>query len=133
MAYLRRHTREFRSNFSRRRAAAGVLAVAAVLVGLLVYGPSRVGLASGGPILATDHTGYVAGQQVTITGTGFVPFDDVTLQVTHGDGTAESGMGHETSGVSPDQNGNFTATWAVAPTDTAGNDFIAAAAGTASG
>src|SRR5262245_28854661 len=133
MAYLGRNSRVSVNKFSRRRAAAGVLAVAAVLVGLLVYGPSRVGLASGGPILETDHTGYVAGQQVTITGTGFVPFDNVTLQVTHGDGTAGAGMGHETSGVSPDQNGNFSATWAVAPTDTAGNDFVATAAGPASG
>jgi hypothetical protein len=122
-----------RKGARRLASPAGALGVGALLVAVLVDGTSRLGLASDGPVLQTDHSGYVAGQPVTIIGAGFVPFDSVTLQVSHADGTAESGMGHEARSVSPDQDGGFTATWSVDPMDAAGNGFVATASGSASG
>lgn len=76
------------------------------------------------PALATDRTGALAGQTVTITGNGFQPGENVSLQVTHANGAAESGMGHEPGTVTADATGAFAAKWSINVADSTGNDFV---------
>ena len=77
----------------------------------------------------TDKDGYLAGEVVTILGSGFGPLEEVTLQVTHADGTAEPGMGHESWVVATDASGAFTSTWQIQPLEQAGHEFKVTAAG----
>src|SRR5262249_27588122 len=133
MFKLRGLHRVLRDNLGRAGAAAGMFGVGAVLLGVLVYGSSRTGLASGGATISTDHAAYVAGETVTILGSGFMPSDNVTVRVTHADGAAEAGMGHEPTTVVADAAGAFTATWSVNPGDTGSHDFLVTATGGWSG
>src|SRR5215467_9256180 len=105
MSKLRGLHAVLRDNLGRAGAAAGMFGVGAVLLGVLVYGSSRTGLASGGATISTDHAAYVAGETVTILGSGFMPSENVTVQVTHADGGAEPGMGHEPATVVADAAG----------------------------
>src|SRR5262249_12158712 len=122
-----------RHNLGRAGAAAGMFGVGAVLLGVLLYGSSRTGLASGGATISTDHATYVAAETVTILGSGFMPSETVTVQVTHADGSAEPGMGHEPATVVADAAGALTATWSVSPGDTGSDDFLVRAVGPWSG
>jgi hypothetical protein len=76
-----------------------------------------------------DKTRYVAGETVTITGSGFTPLESVMLQVKHAGGTTESGMGHEAIWVYPDAAGRFQATWSINGDDSAGTDFVVTVSG----
>jgi hypothetical protein len=81
------------------------------------------------PPVMTDKTGYLLGETVQITGTGYTPGDVFTLQVTHADGAAEAGMGHESFQAVVGDDGIFTATWAINEEDAAGHDFVLNATG----
>jgi hypothetical protein len=64
--------------------------------------------------------GYPAGENVAIRDRGFKPAENVTLQVTHADGTAEGGAGHETWTVVADVSGVLSATWSIDRNDDEG-------------
>ncbi len=74
--------------------------------------------------LVTDKSGYLAGERVVISGSGFSPNEVVILQVKHADGGAEPGMGHELAPLIASSDGSFSATWSANAYDTAGNSFI---------
>jgi hypothetical protein len=82
-----------------------------------------------GPVIHTEKTGYFAGEPVTITGAGFQPFERVSLLVTHTDGSAEAGAGHERLFVNTNRFGAFETTWSVSTNDIAGTSFVVTAAG----
>ncbi|HWQ33932.1 MAG TPA: hypothetical protein VNQ79_13865 [Blastocatellia bacterium] len=81
----------------------------------------------------TDKTDYAPGATAVITGAGFGAVEIVTLQVTHTDGTAEGGAGHDPWTVNTDASGNFTTSWYVSPDDSAGSVFLLTAKGGTSG
>ena len=84
------------------------------------------------PPLTTDKTGYLAGQTVIVSGTGFWANETITIQVTHTDGTAESGMGHEPSTATAGENGAFNSSWSVPTNDAKGHNFTLTATGNSS-
>jgi hypothetical protein len=68
------------------------------------------------PNVSTDKADYAPGEIVTITGTGFGPYDEVTLQVTDigPRPTLEAdASGYGTWTVTANENGEFTTTWLV--------------------
>jgi uncharacterized protein len=83
--------------------------------------------------ISADRPTYVAGEPVTITGRDFAAGEIVTVQVTHADGTAESGMGHEPTTAVVGADGTFQATWTIVAADIAGPQLVATASGNASG
>jgi len=100
---------------------------------LLAYAAFQRTLASTqSPSVSTDSPAYVAGELVTATGRDFVPGEIVTLQVTHVDGTAESGMGHEPTTVIVGSDGNFQFTWTPNAADIAGPQLLVTLSGNAS-
>ena len=83
--------------------------------------------------IGTDRSTYVMGETVTITGRDFAAAEIVTVQVTHADGTAESGMGHEPTTAVVGADGTFQINWTIAAADTAGPQLVATASGNSSG
>ncbi len=83
------------------------------------------------PVLRTDRTSCVAGEPVTILGSGFAPFESVTLRAIHADGSAEPGMGHEPWTIPAGADGTFKGTWSINSYDSAGLDFLITADGSA--
>jgi hypothetical protein len=77
----------------------------------------------------TDKAAYLAGETIHISGSGFLPFDNVMLQVKHDDGGAESGTGHGAWFVNIDAAGAFTSAWSISIHDNAGINFVLGAAG----
>jgi hypothetical protein len=77
-----------------------------------------------GASIRTDRSDYPPGATAYIDGSGFVPGERVTLQVTHSDGTAEGGAGHDPWDVIADGNGNLASEWYVNPDDSAGSSFL---------
>src|SRR5580765_2130199 len=92
-----------------------------------------VAFAQSSPTLQTDGTAYPAGDEVSISGQGFAPHESVTLAVTHDDGTAEPGMGHESTAVTADSSGSLSATWAINAGDIVSRRFVVSASGAVSG
>ena len=132
--------------FLTRRMTATITCI--FMVALLAYSASIFGLLApkalqealtrtlqpeGGPVIRIDKQGYVAGEAVRIAGSGFAPYERVMLQVTHANGTAEPGAGHESFFVNAGPNGAFTASWQMGSGDTAGAAFVISAAGASSG
>ncbi len=79
------------------------------------------------PAVATNKTGYLAGETVVIGGVGFTSGDVVTLRVMHADGTSEAGGNHDAFTAVASDAGEITASWALGagPTeDLAGNEFV---------
>src|SRR5258708_4900499 len=74
--------------------------------------------------VTTDKADYAPGSTVQISGAGFQAGETVTLQVTHTDGTAEGGMGHEPWIVTALDDGSFTSSWYVNPDDSVGSSFL---------
>src|SRR6266581_4619536 len=108
--------------------AAGVLGVLAgptALQGRL----SRIARPDGDPAIRIDKRGYLAGDTIRISGTGFSPFESVMLRVAHTGGTVETGMGHEPWFVSADAGGAFKTTWSLNANDTAGVNLVLEAIG----
>ncbi|HEV8200480.1 MAG TPA: hypothetical protein VGS03_10690, partial [Candidatus Polarisedimenticolia bacterium] len=102
-------------------AAMGTLA--AVLGAFMV---SQPGVASAPARIQIEHAGHVAGEPITITGSGFGLNENVTLTVRHDDGAAEPDMGHQSWTVLA-ADGTFSTTWTIRPGD-AGSDFFAVTA-----
>src|SRR5262245_44157927 len=75
------------------------------------------------PAIRTDKSGYIAGEPVTISGNGFLPFENISLTVIHAGGAAEAGAGHERFFATADADGSFTAQWSVSRTDRSGASF----------
>ena len=105
-----------------------VVGVAVLSLGIMFLGvkPAAVHAQSAAAV-TTDHTGYLAGQTVTITGSGFSANESITLQGTHAGGAAASGSGPLPASPLADTNGAFTATWTIDASDPGGNDFVTTA------
>ena len=84
------------------------------------------------PSISTDKTGYLAGETVSISGIGFAADELVTIRVTHPDGTAELGAGHEAFTALSNAAGDVSATWTLGE-DPAGNNFVLTATGGTTG
>jgi len=113
------------------KAAPRVLFVSALVAYVAFQGtPARTQNAAS---ISIDQPTYVAGEPVTITGRGFAAGEIVTVQVTHADGTTESGMGHEPTTIVVGVDGTFQTTWAIAAADVAGPQLVATASGSVSG
>src|SRR5206468_3999587 len=82
-----------------------------------------------GPVIRTDKESYLAGEKVTISGSGFSPLEHLMLRVSHVDGTVEAGMGHDSWFVDAGANGTFQAVWSIDMHDTAGVSLMVEAAG----
>jgi uncharacterized protein len=117
----------------RRWALLALAPAAPVLLALWFGTSSGLAQAQTAPSLSTDRAAYAAGDAVEIAGTGFAPFEVVTLTVTHDDGTAEADRGHEPWVTSADDKGLVTATWRIEADDSFGRRFIVRAAGAQSG
>src|ERR1041384_6084304 len=61
--------------------------------------------------LTSDHLEYAPGDVATLTGTGFLPLEIVTVQVVNSDGSPNSN--DAPFNVIADINGNFVTTWVV--------------------
>src|SRR5262245_41290491 len=95
-----------------------MLAGLTAVVALPWAGRFDVAFAQSSPTLRTDAPTYAAGDEVNISGHGFAPNETVTVAVTHEDGTAEPGMGHESTVGTADESGLLWATWAINAGDT---------------
>src|SRR5439155_3590275 len=82
-----------------------------------------------GPVTRMDKQGYLAGEAIKISGSGFAPFESVMLRVSHADGTVEAGMGHEPWFVNADASGAFKTSWSLNANDTAGVNLVLEASG----
>src|SRR5262245_25883230 len=69
-------------------------------------------------VIHIDKQGYVAGETIQISGSGFAPFERVMLRVAHANGSTETGMGHEPWFISAGADGSFSTTWTLSRTDT---------------
>ncbi|HVE61633.1 MAG TPA: T9SS type A sorting domain-containing protein [Chitinophagaceae bacterium] len=83
--------------------------------------------------LETDKMDYQPGETANISGSGFQPFEVVSLEVHHADGTPDSGEDHEPWTVNADANGNITTTWHVCEDDCLGSLLKLSAQGQSSG
>jgi hypothetical protein len=81
----------------------------------------------------TDRDDYRPGDTAIIAGTGWAPYEPVTLQVEHADGTPDGGSGHEAWTVNADGGGNVSSSWYVDPDDSVGSVFQLTAVGGTSG
>src|SRR5262249_16468417 len=111
----------------------GALTLALLAFALLFYTSGGNGLAVGALSLLTDRDGYLAGDTVNISGSGFAPYEGISLQVTHQGGGAEADFGHEARTIYADANGAFAETWSIGALDNHGNKFVVSAAGDTSG
>ena len=84
--------------------------------------------ATAGPAIRTDRQSYLAGETITISGSGFSPWESVMLKIKHADGTVEAGMGHEPWWVYAGADGTIHATWTLDAHDTAGVNLAVEAA-----
>jgi len=112
-------------------AGASRLLVVTALGVLLVGAPLAV--AQSVATVQTDKADYAPGETAQITGAGFAPGEEVTLQVIHTNGTDEGGAGHSPWGVTADSAGGFSTWWYVDPDDSAGGSFLLTAVGGTSG
>jgi len=107
----------------------------APLAGVASYGgaDAQQADAQAAASVTTDKADYRPGETAIVTGSGFGPSEEVTLQVTHTDGTAEGGAGHEPWTVWTGGDGSFTSSWYVEPDDSVGATLLLTAAGSSSG
>src|SRR6266545_1435674 len=89
--------------------------------------------ASGAPSVSTDKADYPPGATATNYGSGWAAGEVVTLQVTHADGTPNTGAEHLPWTVIADGLGNFTTTWHVCEDDCVGKTLLLTAIGPISG
>jgi hypothetical protein len=80
----------------------------------------------------TDKFDYAPGETAIITGTGFAPGENVTLEVDHASGLAD-GDGHLPFTALADGSGNIESQWFVNPDDSLHSIFILSAVGETSG
>ena len=89
-------------------------------------------LASAQASLASDKPDYAPGETAVLTGAGFEPYETVTMQVLHADGTPSTGEDHEPWDVQADDVGGFVTTWHVCEDDCIGALLVANADGQSS-
>jgi len=63
--------------------------------------------------LTSNQLDYSPGMDATLTGAGFAPFENVTMQVLHADGSPSTHPCHDPWTVAADPNGGFVTTWHV--------------------
>jgi hypothetical protein len=85
------------------------------------------------PTLTSDQPDYAPGTTAVLTGSGFVPGENVTLQVVHADGTPSTGSDHNPWTVATNDSGSFVTTWHVCEDDCVGATLLAKADGASSG
>ncbi|HEU4523979.1 MAG TPA: hypothetical protein VFR62_03105, partial [Gemmatimonadales bacterium] len=83
-------------------------------------------------VIATDKLDYQPEETAAISGSGFRPFETVTLQVVHLSALI-GGNGHEPFTATADENGVVSAGWFVDPDDSLGAIFQLSALGGESG
>src|SRR5262245_1691203 len=103
------------------------------LVAYIAFQHTTVKTQNAAPSVSIDHAAYVAGEMVTIAGRDFATSEIVTVQVTHADGTAEPGMGHEPATRTVGADGTFQVTWVVNGVDLSGPQLTVNVAGDVSG
>jgi hypothetical protein len=86
-----------------------------------------------GPSLKSDLPDYGPGEMAQLTGTGFFPNEQVTLQVLHANGTPATGEDHDPWTVTANNLGRFVTTWHVCEDDCINEMLVAFADGNASG
>ena len=96
--------------------------VAAVLA-LALMGQAAAQDIASPVVVTTDKTGYLAGETITISGSGFGPNEAVTVKISRAGGKANPAAWD----VWTDLAGAFTATWSINPLDVAGNQFLVTA------
>lgn len=121
--------KRWRGATSRSRAWAPL----ALVLSLAGFTHSGIAQSQYAPVLSTERPAYAAGDEIAITGAGFAPHETVTLSVTHDDGAAEAGMGHEPWVSSADGSGRVETTWAISAADVGGRRFVVVASGAVSG
>ena len=101
------------------------------------FGPSNTTASSTVPrtsdepaTVRTNKAHYSPGDTAKITGENFGPNETVTLQVTHTDGTPNTGAGHEPWTATTDGSGLFITTWYVDPDDSLDSTFLLTAVST---
>src|SRR6266571_832489 len=116
---------------ARTLALLGAVSVSALLGGLAIFAspPLFKPRPQASPVIQTDKTGYLAGEAIEISGSGFTPLERVMLQVKHAGGTTENGAGHEAWFINADRDGSFTSTWTISSNDDAGVNLVLTAAG----
>ncbi|MDM7924291.1 MAG: hypothetical protein QUS14_18555, partial [Pyrinomonadaceae bacterium] len=76
------------------------------------------------PIVSTDKTGYLAGEDIVITAAGFLPSEAVTINLSRSNGEPV-----QTRNVIADEAGQAIVTWSIDPNDRGLNDFTVMAEG----
>ncbi|MCX6827921.1 MAG: hypothetical protein NT002_01365, partial [candidate division Zixibacteria bacterium] len=103
----------------------------------LLYGVMLCAFASGAPLYAasvyTDRPDYPPGDSVAITANGFWNNENVTVQVTHLDGTPTDGEGHDPWQVIANALGNFETFWNIPYDDNLLETLLVTAIGQSSG
>ena len=94
---------------------------------------SQKGGSSKPATVETDKVNYQPAETAIITGANFGASEPVTLQVTHIDGAAEAGAGHEPWTVWTNGRGKFDSTWYINPDDSASSTLLLTAIGGTSG
>ncbi len=103
----------------------------------LLYGVMLCAFASGAPLYAasvyTDRPDYPPGDSVVITANGLWNNENVTVQVTHLDGTPPDGEGHDPWQVLANALGNFETFWIIPYDDNLLETLLVTAIGQSSG
>jgi len=81
------------------------------------------------PALSADRAEYAPNSTAVLTGSGFLPGEEVWVQVDHGDGTPTPDTGQLPQRVRADANGQIQATWRVCSAACAPQNFRAFAHG----
>ena len=99
--------------------------VVAVLLSLTVLSQAAAQDISSPLVVTTDRTGYLAGEIITISGSGFGPNELVTVKIAR---TPEASASDPAPWeVWTDLTGAFTTTWCIDPSDPGGNAFLVTA------
>ena len=121
------------------RRAAGIVAASLVLTTVTfaaIVLRSGVSAQAIPPVVSTDKTGYLAGETISISGTGFTADEPVTLQVTHAGSVAHADLSHDTFTAIANASGAISATWTLGAgpsEDLAGTSFVLTASRVPSG
>ncbi len=83
--------------------------------------------------LTSDLSDYEPGASAVLKGSGFLAFEEVTVQVVHADGAPSDGEDHQPWTVVANRHGRFVTTWHVCEDDCVGEMLLATADGHSSG
>ncbi len=104
------------------------LGLAALAIFVLLIAPTQNFVAAqSGPALATNKTAYIAGETITITGSGFASYENITLQIAHATATGEASDLITQLAAAAGADGTFTVKWSIDPYDTSLHFIVTAA------